>query len=122
MLAHVGSQFGLPFAVIAGHRHPTEVEAREQLRRYRERYFDLWDKAVLQEAVNNALFAVCINNPRSDLRMWRWELKKGRITKRAWRRLRGRVKAGKSIPTPPAMWIDFETHSRHPLAPFVRPL
>jgi hypothetical protein len=82
------------------------------------KFQDLWDAATLQGIINNIAWGVAINDPKYDLREWRYEMKMGRITKRAWRRLRGRVRAGKPIPVPPVLWIDFEAGPRVPMIDF----
>ena len=68
--------------------------------------------------MNNITFGLAITDPRADLREWRYEMKRVTITKRAWCRPRGRVKADKPIPAPPLMWIDFEAPSRFPMIDF----
>ncbi len=101
----IGSAFGLPVEYFTGEKTSTEAEARERVAAYREKHSriaELWDSVSLQAAVTNAMFFVGISTPREQLRLWRWEV--GRtITMRQWRRLRGRVKAGKRIPEPPML-------------------
>lgn len=125
LIDRMGSLYGLPVDYFTGHMTLTKAEAEERMAAYRERHgriAELWDRTVLQTAVNNAAFFVAISTPRDQLRLWRWEV--GRtITMRQFRRLRGRVKAGKRIPEAPVLTIRFDKlPSGRRLAPFVSPL
>lgn len=95
-----------------------ELVACLQMRRALAARLEHWDAIAHDALVRSMAFAVALFNPKADLREWRREMKKGRLSKRAWRRLRGRVKAGKPIPTPPALWIDFEAGPTRPTIHF----
>lgn len=124
MMDRLASAFGVPFDQFTGKTSTSRAEAEALVATYREKHgriAELWDRTVLQTAVNNAAFFVSISLPKDVLRLWRWEV--GRtITMRQFRRLRGRVKAGKPIPDAPMLTINFDIPTTRKLAPFVRPL
>lgn len=84
---------------------------------------EFFDPKVLKRTMDVGAFFPPMNTPRSILRYWRSEVG-DTITMREFRRLRGRVKAGKPIPIPPTLIINFEKLPLHKksLAPFVTPL
>ncbi len=119
-LLRIASAFGVSYEQMSGQQETSAAEVEARVEAYRADFkrkreqMELWDAAVLQKVMNDSVLNLfCgITTPKDKLRMWKWEIKQGTITKRAWRRLRGRVKAGKPISEPPAMWIDFDPPPR----------
>ena len=121
-LIRIGAGYGLSYEQMTGQQDMTRAEVEARVEAYREdhkRIANFWN-ARLQPLITNSLLAFMIADPRNDLRFWRSAVARGDVSKRAWRRYRGRVKAGKPIPPPPDLFIDFEVCQTRCLAPFIR--